>query len=484
MELKNEAIKGVKWTSISTLIIVISQLIQFVVLAKLLSPYEFGVLAIINVIINFIRSFVDLGFTAAVIQNNNINNNQLSTLYKMGLLIGLILYVITYLFSPYASEIYTISYLDSYLKYIAITFIIGSFGSLQYALLQKNLKFESIAKIEIIATIVGNGITIILAFMNFGIISVLIGQILNQFYRSFAFFIITKKDFILNIYFNINQVMEIVKFGMYQVGERSINFLSERADQFIIGLVLGASTLGLYNFAYTIVSQPFLILNPVLTKVALPIFSKIQNDKENLKKYYLKIITILALISIIIYLTIVLSIDLIVPAFFGEKWIESILLIKVFSLVMIFRSIANPSGSLLLSQGRADLGFKWNIVLFFISVIGIYLASSLGNILIVSITILLIQIILYFPNYHFLVKPFIGNTINKYLELTLKPLLVAIIIFIIELLVSNYFKIQINYLSIFIKILICISVFSLINNKSLKILVNESKLLIYNKNVI
>src|SRR5262249_36314737 len=154
--------------------------------------------------------------------------------------------------------------------------------------------------------------------------------------------------------------------------ERSINYLSERLDQLLIGTLLGARSLGFYNFAFNLTGRPIWRINPILTRVAFPIFSAVQHDREKLRRGYLRLLSLLTTINAPLLIGLATLAPVAVPLVFGRKWTDSIILIQILSLVTLSRSVGNPIGSLQLAKGRADLGFKWNAFFLLVSVPAIY----------------------------------------------------------------------------------------------------------------
>jgi O-antigen/teichoic acid export membrane protein len=427
LNLKGKAVSGVKWTSLSTVIVTVLQLGQLLILSRLLRVEEFGLMAIVTIIISLIRSFADLGMTAAVIHFQETTSKQLSTLYWLNLATGILLYLIVFASNPVVYYFYPEPELLNLLNIVSLSIVIAPLGSLFQTLLQKEMSFNILAKQEIVSTSFSTISTVILAYYGYGIWSLVVGQILNIGIKTSLLVSYSLRRYKISLYFNLSEVRNYIRFGIYQMGERGINFLSERIDQLVIGSVLGSASLGLYNFAYNLISQPVMLINPILMKVGFPYFAKLQNDKEELKKAYLKILWVLMMINTPILLGLGAAAREIIPIVFDPKWADSVIYIQILVFVSLFRTIANPAGSLILAVGRADLGFKWNLALFAISVPSLYFASKMGETLYIALALLLLQAILFYPNYKLLVSPFIGKFFFEYIITVLKPISVFLI---------------------------------------------------------
>lgn len=446
MDLKGRAVSGIKWTSLSTFIITVLQLGQLLVLARLLTVVEFGLMAIVTIIISLIRSFADLGVTAAVIHFQTTTTEQISTLYWLNLATGVVLYLLLLLANPVIYIFYPEAGLPELLNVVAISLVIAPIGSLFQTLLQKEMSFNILAKQEIIATIAATLTTVVMAYLGYGVWSLVVGQLLNISLKTLLLVVQSIGKYQVSLYFNIQDVKKYINFGVYQMGERGINFLSERSDQLVIGSVLGSGALGLYNFAYNLISQPVTLINPILMKVGFPYFAKLQDNKPELKKAYLRILWVLMLINTPLLLGLGAAAREIIPVVFDPKWLDSVIYIQILVFVSILRTAANPAGSLMLAMGRADLGFKWNLSLFVISVPLLYAASKMGDTLYIALALLLLQLVLFFPNYKFLVSPFTGKFFGEYFYIIMKPITIFMVMAAVVLLFS--FSVEMDSLAV------------------------------------
>ena len=482
MNLKDKAVSGIKWTSMGTIIITGLQLAQLLILSRLLAPKDFGLIAIVNVIITLIRSFSDLGISAAVIHYQKTTKEQISALYSLNIIMGFLLFFLLLLSLPIIMHFYNEPVLSGLLLVAGLSLFISPFGSLFQVLFQKDLQFNLLTIQDLTASIISFSIIIFLALWGLGVWALAIGQVVQSVMKALLLSWVGFRKFEMKMNFDFSNIKDYLRFGFYQLGERTVNFLAERIDQILIGYLLGPISLGYYYFAFNLVNQPLLIINPIFTKVAFPLLAKVQDQKLLLKKIYLKILNYVSLINAPILFGLLTLSPLGVPLIFGDKWNQSIGLIQILSLVSLLRGIANPTGSILLAKGRVDLGFKWNVILLLISVPAIFVSGKIGNAIGISIALLLIQILFFYPSYLFLVKPFLGKCFKDYLYSSLKPILISTLmsLFIIA---PTYFNYKIKWIYIFsiqlmIAIISYITIMVLIEKKTLI----ELKGLIFGKN--
>lgn len=425
MNLKKQTLNGIKWTSISSLFITILQVGQLSILAHYLEPSDFGLIAIVYVIIGFSSMFVDMGISASIIHKQDITHVQLSSLYWLNVISGSFLALFVYILAPYVAEFYNKIELISLIRLLALTFIISSLGN-QYAIhLQKNLQFELIAKISVISSIIGVATAIILAINDYRVYALVYSALVVNIVSTILYIIVGVKMYKPSFVYNYKEIKPMLSFGMFQMGEGIINFFNSQFDVILIGKLLGVEALGIYTIAKNLAMRPAQIVNPIITKVTFPVMSKVQKNTSSLKNIYLKTINYLSSINFPIYFLMAILAEPIVLLMFGEKWKESIYILQILSIFGAIRSTANPIGSLQLARGRADLGFYWNLSLFFIMPISIYL-GSFWELIGISYSLLLLMTFLSIPNWYFMVKPLCDADFKEYFKQIISPLILTI----------------------------------------------------------
>ncbi|MBU0713049.1 MOP flippase family protein [bacterium] len=414
MNLKQKAASGIKWSAVSTGAITFFQFITLAVLARILSPSDFGLMGMVMVVIGFANLFADMGISKAIIYRQDSTKSELSSLYWLNIIAGTSVFLIINSIAPLIVSFYHEERLLVLIHYSSLAFLISPFGQQFQILMQKELQFNKLSKIEIGGSFVNSIIAIILAFSGVGVLSLVYGQLFGAVFRSIILLFWGWNHWRPSFHFSKNDLKGYLGFGLYQMGEKSINYFNSNLDYLLIGSLLGAKSLGYYNLASNLVLKPSALINPILTKVAFPIFSKIQNDIEKLKRGYLKVLQILSNINFPIMIGLAITAPNIVPVIFGDKWIPSIVLVQILAFVGLLRSTGNPTGALLLAQGRADLGFKWNVGIFITQTIGLYIGARSGSMIGVAVAVLIMQIIYTLFNYIFLIRTALGNCLKEY----------------------------------------------------------------------
>jgi len=429
-----------KWTTLSSAVNTGLRMAQLVILARFLSPEEFGLMSMVWIIIGFIQIYIDFGISSAIIHRQDATANQLSTLYWLNVIVGLATFIVVWVGSPLVASMFHEPRLVHLLHAVAVVFLITPWGQQFQILLQKELKFNLLAKQEVFATVSGVSATIVLAAMGHGVWALVLGLIVSELVKTLLLLFVSWDRYKPGFHFERHHLKGYLSFGLYQMGERSVNYLGQRFDQLLIGAILGAHTLGYYNFAYNLVIQPISRINPIVTRVVFPVFSKVQSDEKRLKKGYLKVISLLTSINAPLLIGLAVSAPVAIPLIFGETWTEAVRLVQILSIVGLIRSVGNPIGSLQLARGRADLGFKWNLALLFVYIPSIYLGGKLGGAVGIALATMMLQIILLVPSYYFLVRTLIGDCARDYFSEMFKPIMISLEMAIIVLALSLNFR--------------------------------------------
>ena len=413
MSLKDKTIKGVKWTTFGSLFNSVLQIVQLVILARILSPSDFGLMAIVMVIIGFSNMFIDMGISNAIIYKQKVTENKLTSLYWLNVFVGFALFLIILVVSPFIAEFYKTPQLTKLIILVGTTFLIQPFGQQFMILLQKELQFDTITKTQMISRFCSFIAIILFAIFGYGVLSLAYGIIFYSLLSTLIFIYYGVKIYKPRFYFRKNDLDEFLNFGLYQLAQKVMDYFRSEIDTILIGKFLSIEILGVYNIAKSLVSKPSSIINPVITKVTFPVMSKINHDNKKLKEVYLKTINLLIFINTPIYLLIFLFAKPIVILLIGSVWIESVPIIQILAIVFLVKSIGNPAGSLLLSRGKANIAFYWNIIPFLLNPVFIYYGNYYG-VKGVAISLLFLPVLLLYPNWRFIVYRFSYVNLKEY----------------------------------------------------------------------
>ena len=433
-----QAISGVKWSGFSMSVVTILHFITLAILARLLSPSDFGLMGMIMVVIGFAQAFADMGLSNAIIHRQNVQESHLSSFFWINVLSGIFLFVCILVIRPLAVIYFKQPILSNYLTFAAFIFLITPVGQIFNTLLRKELKFKTLSKIEIAGTAVYSVSSISLALAKFGVFSLIFGQLIRSLITVVILFFVFRKTWLPRFHFSIKEIKSYLSFGAFQMGERSVNYLSANIDYIIIGRFLGPAALGFYTLAYNLMIFPLTKINPIITRVAFPVFSKVQSDNNRIRKGYCKVINYISMLSF----PMLFGMFIVAPEFirlvYGAKWEPSIVVLQIFCLVGAFKSLGNPIGSILLAKGRADLGFYWNVFAVILVTFAVIAGANWG-INGVAAGILLLQIPLFF-----IIQPIVNRLIDLKFSQYFNAIKTSCVCSVIMLIIISLLKISLS----------------------------------------
>lgn len=425
--LKQKALSSVRWTTINSISTTIIYFVQLAILGRLLGPEAFGIMAMVMIVVEFSNIFANFGLSDAIIQRKNNEAEVLTTLYWINVALGIILFVAIVLLTPIIADIFGVDSLNSYLPITALAFVFSSFGVQFQTLLRKTLRFDILAKVNILSAFFGLCIAVAIAGKGYGVWALVGGYIANAFFRTLFFMIWGfRSAYRPGLSFRWdNDTRDYLGFGLYRMGAMAANEFNSRVDQLLIGMLMGPLALGYYNFAFRLVLQPVQMLNPVLTQVALPLFSIVQDDTVSLKKGFLKMVQLLMVVIAPLLIGLAAISPVAVPFFVGEKWMQSVPLVQVIAFYAIIRSLMNAGGSLIIAKGKANWTLYWNIALIFFIAPVIYLASLGGEVIYIALALVVMQLILFLCHYRIFIIKLIGPCFSEYIQSFGRPILIS-----------------------------------------------------------
>lgn len=413
MSLKQQAISGIKWTTISTVIITIAQILKISVLARFLDKADFGLMALVMFVLGFMNLFMDMGLTTAILHKQTISKNEYSSLYWLNFVFSIILYLFILLITKPVSIFYSEKELIYLLPLMGLSLIVSAFGRQFKTIEQKELNFKFISIGDIISALISVIAAIYFAVNNFGIYSLVYAALIQFVINNLYFFIFGLIKKRIRFYFSFMDTKAFLKIGVYQVGGQVLNYFNRDLDILIIGKFLGTELLGGYSLAKQLVYRPYQVANPIMLKVASPLMAKYQNNIKDLKSKYLTLINFISTAYMFILVLFIIFAPTIVYIFYGNDYENIILLARILSIFAYLRALGNPIGSLVIATGRTDLDFYWSLFVTIIFPIPVFI-GSLYNIETVAVAITIFTFLLIYPGWHFLVNKMINATFKEY----------------------------------------------------------------------
>jgi len=441
MSLRKQTLSGVKWTSFSSFAITLIQLLQLAVVARYLGPSEFGLMAMAWVVIGFSEMFADMGISGAIIHEQKITHTQLSSLYWLNIASGIVVFLIIFLLAPYVADFYKEPELIPLIRLLSFSFVIMSFSTQFRVLFQKELQFDLMAKVNIGAALMAFFAAVFSVMHGYGVYALVYAVLAATTFRSVIYLYYGLKIHKPTLTYRHNEITKMIRFGLYRMGSMNLNYFNSQFDVILIGKLLGAEALGIYSIAKNLSMRPSGVINPIVTSITFPVLAKVQDDDEKFKNIYLKTINYLSSVNFPIYILIAVLAKPIVLLLFGEKWVDSIIILQILSIYAMIRSTGNPVGFLAMAKGKTNMEFWWNMGLFFFMPLTIYIGSY-GGLVGVAYSLLALMVILSVPNWYFLVHPLCGAAFKEYFWQIIKPLFIAVTVGVITYMTVQLFDLE------------------------------------------
>ena len=422
MSNKKAAISGAKWTTISTVVSTVLQFGQVAILARLLEPSAFGIVSISTLVITFLSIFAHFGFSNSIVYKQETDQKILSTIYYLNLIIGMMMFVIIYFGSPLLVLYYKEPKLLEILRISAFYFPIVFLGQIYNILLEKELKFKSLALTDIICSILGTTVTIFMAYNGFQAKALIFGLLTSQFIKMVVQNIIGRAYFSPVRHFNLKEIKDHMVFGLYNIGDSLLSFVNGNMDTILIGGLLGVKQLGYYTIASQIAVYPVARICPIIVQICYPIMAKMKDDLGQLKKAYLMVVDFLSYTNIPLLIGLYLMAGNVIPVIYGHGWEETIPLIRIFVFMGIFSCLLYPLSTIAYSTGKPSLLFYFNLITAILKFPLIYFMAHSYGITGIAVAFLIMTFISLILNF-FLIQFMIGDFMKMFLANIAKPVI-------------------------------------------------------------
>lgn len=372
--------QGALWTAIAQYSGALIQLVVTVILARLLDPTDFGVLAMVVTYTGFVGIFAEGGISMTVIQKHKLNDRDLSSVFWFSGIFALMLVLATIVIAPFIEDFFKFSGLSFVIEVMSINLFLAGLSSVPNGKLRRTLKFKQLAIMRISISTFSGIIAIFLATQGAGYWAIVFQSILGTSLGLIASLVYS--GWLPRLVFDVSVIREVLSFSVYIVGFSGINYWARNADNLLIGKFLGASQLGFYSQAYRLMTLPQSFLTDVIGSVLHPVFSNVQNEVNKIRSAYLKVLKLIIYISLSLSAYMYVMAPQIISTILGNGWEESIPVFKYLSLVAALQPATATTGSILVARNRADLFFKMGIASTIVYVVGFILSVHYGIVMV------------------------------------------------------------------------------------------------------
>lgn len=358
--LKVATIRGGAATFISQGIKFIINTFSTLVLARLLTPSDFGLIGMVSVFTGFVLLFKDLGLSVATIQSDKISVEQVSTLFWVNFTFSIILSLIGIALAPFITWFYKEPKLMGITIVSSLTFIFGGLSAQHAALLKRQMQFTTLAIIDVVSILIGIIVGITMAFFNMGYWSLVMLSASQNLTSMILYWYFVK--WIPNFPSKNAGVYAMLKFGRNLTGYNILNYLSRNADYFIIGKWLGSEELGIYNRAYHLLLLPINQIASPIGNIAIPALSRVNDNPKRYLSVFSQFQSKITLLTMPFMIFLLIAGDNVVFLVLGEQWKAAIPVFRWLGLVGISQAALVSSGWVFITQGRTKEMFLWGFI--------------------------------------------------------------------------------------------------------------------------
>lgn len=403
--LSQKAISGVKWSAINNFGIILSKFTLGIIIARLLTPEDYGIIALVTVITSIAPVFIDSGFGSKIIQAKTINEKELSSVFWLNIAIGFFFTLLILFGAPVFNLIYENEDLITIARIISLVYLIQSFGIVQKAVLRRQINFKRIAIVETSAIILSSIVGIVFAWFGYGYWSLLIKQMVQITLTTTLFWFLSSWK--PNFYFDFKIIKNYWKYSINILSTTLITTIVQKIDYFLVGKFFQADILGLYSRGKELAFFPVQFSSRVLNMTSFSVFSKLQDESEKFENLYMKTFKLILYIFVPVMMLLFLASDEIILILLGEKWTGASIYFKHFSIVGVIFIANSLRVNLINSKGRPDLNLKFGAVAgpgrLLILLLVTFFVKEIHPVLYIWIYIIFLAIAFFIMN-HFMAK--------------------------------------------------------------------------------
>lgn len=429
MTLRRATYSATRWTTTSAVFRTCMQLLQTAVLARMLTPADFGLMAMAGVAVAVVTIFADLGLSSALMHRPKPDRMTLSTLFWLNLLMASALALLFALAGLPLAVTLDQPGLIAVINWLALSFPLSALGQQYRVMAEKELRFKPLAQNEIASTFVSFTVAVISAgWLEMGVYSLVAGQLVSTAGNSALAWLRLSHGLRPTASFRWTRAQPFMAFAFHRMGDGFWNTLLMQADVFIASLFTTPHGVATYSVPRDLslkISNAF--INPIITRVGLPVMTRLQSDRAALQEVYLKTLRLTASFNFPIYALLALFSEEVVYFMLGTQWNEAFTFLRLFAIWGLIRSTGNTSGSLLYAVGLARRAHAWNLLLCIFTVPVLWVAARQGGLFALAWTMVVWQAGVYVLAWRMLVRPACGVGFIAY-NSSISPALFATLI--------------------------------------------------------
>jgi len=395
-DIRRSTVSGLGWTASSQLLLQLTQFVFTAILARLLTPHDFGLIALVAVFIGFIGVFVDFGLTSALIQRPKVEDRHLNSAFWVNLAAGVVLMLLLIALAPALAAFFGQPQLLQLTIAMSPDFLLAALGIVQMALLQREMNFRRIAFVENLTVAGSNALGISLALAGFGVWSLIALLLASTGFKSSLLWI--ECSWRPRRSFDRSAAGDLWHYSSRLAGFNALSYWSRNADNLLIGKFIGATPLAFYNRAYNLMLLPVGLVAAVTSRVMYPVLSKLQEDRDRVKRVYLRAVGLIGFATFPAMIGLLVVAQPFIRTVYGPQWEPVVPILQILCIPSLLQCISRTTGWIYQSQGRTDWMLRWGVVTTSVVIASFFIGLPWG-VKGVAVSYACANIILTYPSY-------------------------------------------------------------------------------------
>ena len=432
--LKNKTVKGVWWTAADSVLRYGVAFVVGVILARLLSPDEYGLIGILTIFITLFEIIVDGGLINALIRKQNAEEIDYCTVFYTNLALAIIMAAVIFLSAEMVSNFFERKELVALTRVMSVIVIIHALALVQRARLTKAINFKTQTKITFVASVSSGVVGIVMAYAGYGVWALVAQQITNAGIITILFWVVNR--WIPKLQFSMTSFTEMWSFGWKLLLSGIFNSISNQAFQFVIGKSFKPATLGQYTRAQQFGTLFSSNITTIVQRVSFPVLSEIQDDPVRLKAAYKRVIKVTVFPTFILMMCLAACAKPLLIVLIGVKWTEAAYYLQIICFMMMLYPLHALNLNAIQVMGRSDLTLKINIIKNFLIVFPVIIGLLYGVYWMLFVDVVRGYVCYYLNAYYS--KPLLNYSIKEQIHDILPSFVLSLVIAIPLYLVSFF----------------------------------------------
>lgn len=358
--LKQKAATGMIWTAVQKYSTMAIGFISSIILARLLTPEDYGAIGMLAIFMSLAEVFIDAGFGSALIQKKNPTQTDYSTVFYFNIVMSLVLYLALFFSAPAIARFYRMPILCDVLRVQGLILFIYSFNIIQQNIIRKNLRFKKLSKVTIVTSIISLIITVVMAYMGFGVWALVAQNIIGALIPCVVFWVTV--NWKPTWEFSWASLKELFGFGSFMFLSHLFTTFSQRITGLLVGRWYDPATTGYYSKASTTSKYATLSISGVMIQTTYPLYASVQDDKERLINMVKRITSTLAYLSVPVLVLLILIAKPLFVLLYSDRWLESVPYFQILCFGGIAGCLQSVNQQTISAIGKSKVFFVWTVI--------------------------------------------------------------------------------------------------------------------------